>query len=261
MFEAVPASLEMHLDEGAMSNVVQRKDKINRAIIEHDPGAFASSLVPWLEATAYLRVMPSLGRLAMPRGDIPSLAEADLREEAIVYEADDAAMAFCIVAGLKRDRRSVVEVHGRLTAQLGPNYPGSSAIGHCMQVIDPIVTLDDAVGQHMKALLDQKALDPKDIWNAGLRVLQRARSSNFVQELMPILAEWLRESWRVTIRQQRFNLTRPRTNVPEIEEALEDPLNDQAFVASLLLASTDATGMEIEAEYRTQLATLARRAR
>jgi hypothetical protein len=248
-------------DEDTMSDVMQRKDKINRAIIEHDPTALADSLVPWLEATAYLRVLPNLGKMALPRADIPTLAEADLQEDAIIDEADDAIMAFCIVAGLNRDRRSLVELHGRLTTQLGPSYPGSSAIAHCMQVIDPIVTLDDAVGQHLKALLDAKALDPKDIWNSGLRVLQRARSSNFVQELVPVLAKWLRDSWSLAIRQQRFNLTRPRTNIPEIEEALEDPMNDQAFVAALLLASTDATGMEIEAEYRTQLAALAHRAR
>jgi hypothetical protein len=130
-----------------------------------------------------------------------------------------------------------------------------------MQEIDPIVTLDDAVGQHMKALLDGKALDPKDIWNTGLRVLQRARSSNFVGELIPVLGQWLRESWTVAVRQQRFNLTRPRSNAPEIEEALDDQVNDEAFVASLLLASSDATGMEIETEYRAQLATLARRPR
>jgi hypothetical protein len=244
-----------------MSDVMQRKDKINRAIIDHDPAALAACLVPWLEATAYLRVLPSLGKSALPRGDIPSLAAADLQEDAIIYEADDAVMAFCIVAGLNRNRKAVVELHGRLTAQLGPSYPGSSAVAHCMQVIDPVVTLDDAVGQHVKAMLDGKALDPKDIWNSGLRVLQRARSSNFVQELIPVLAKWLRDSWALAIRQQRFNLTRPRTNIPEIEEALEDPVNDQAFVATLLLASTDATGMEIEAEYRAQLATLARRAR
>jgi hypothetical protein len=244
-----------------MSEVVQRKDKINRAIIAHDPADFAASFVPWLEATAYLRVLPSLGKMALPRAEIPPLAEADLGEDAIIYEADDAMMAFCIAAGLDRDRKSIVELHGRLTAKLGPGYPGSSAFAHCMQVIDPIVTLDDAVGQHLKALLDGKALDPKDVWNAGLRVLQRARSSNFVQELIPVLAGWLRTSWSIAIRQQRFNLTRPRTNVPEIEEALDDLVNDQAFVAALLLASADATGMEIEVEYRSQLAALARRAR
>jgi hypothetical protein len=245
--------------DGTMSEVMQRKDEINRAIIAHDSAAFAESLVPWLEATAYLRVLPSLGKSALPRGDIPPLAEADLREDAIVYEADDAIMAFCIAAGLNRDRRSVVELHGRLTTKLGPDYPGSSAIGHCIYVIEPIVTLDDAVGQYMKALLDRKALDPKDIWNAGLRVLQRARSSNFVEELVPLLAGWLRDSWSLAIRQQRFNLTRPRLNVPEIEGALEDCVNDQAFVAALLLSSADATGMEIEPEYRVQLAKLARR--
>jgi hypothetical protein len=242
-----------------MSEVMQRKENINRAIIDHDPAALGGSLVPWLEATAYLRVLPNLGKMALPRGEIPSLAEADLREDAIVYEADDAIMAFCIVAALNRDRRALVELHGRLTAQLGPSYPGSSAIAHCMQHIDPVITLDDAVGQHLKALLDAEALDPKAIWMTGLRILQRARSSNFVQELVPVLAAWLRESWSLAIRQQRFNLTRPRTNIPEIEEALEDLVNDQAFVAVLLLASADATGMEIEAEYRTQLAALAHR--
>lgn len=243
-----------------MSEVLQRKDKINKAIVEHDPAALVESLVPWLEATAYLRVLPSLGKLAVPRGVIPSLSEADLREDAIVYEADDAIMAFCIVSGLSRSRKSVVELHGRLTAKLGPSYPGSSAVAHCMQVIDPVVTLDDAVGQHLKAMLDGKALDPKDTWNTGLRLLQRARSSNFVQELVPVLARWLRETWSLVIRQQRFNLTRPQANVPEIEEALEDQANDQAFIAALLLASSDATGMEIETEYRVRLAELARRA-
>jgi hypothetical protein len=247
--------------EGKMSEVIQRKDQINRAIVAHDAVAAAESLVPWLEATAYLRVLPSLGKMALPRADIPTLADADLQEDAIIYEADDAIMAFCIVAGLNRDRKAVVELHGRLSAKLGTSYPGSSAIAHCMQVIDPVVTLDDAVGQHLKALLDGKALDPKDIWNTGLRILQRARSSNFVKELIPVLAEWLRASWSGAIRQQRFNLTRPRTSVPEIESALEDLENDQAFVAALLLASSDATGMEIEAEYRAQLAALARRAR
>lgn len=245
--------------DGTMSEVMERKGKINRAIVAHDPAAFAEALVPWLEATAYLRVLPNLGKMALPRAEIPSLAESDLREDAIVYEADDAIMAFCIAAGLNRDRRSVVELHGRLTTRLGPSYPGSSAIAHCMQVIDPIVTLDDAVGQCVKAMLDGKAQDPKDVWMTGLRILQRARSSNFVEELVPVLAGWLRDGWSLAIRQQRFNLTRPQLNVPEIEGALEDGVNDQAFVAGLLLSSADATGMEIESEYRVQLAKLARR--
>lgn len=242
-----------------MSEVMQRKERINSAIIDHDPEAFAAGLMRWLEATAYLRVRPSLDKLALPRGVIPALSDVDLREDALRNDADDTVMAFCIAAGLNHDRESVIKLHGQLTKQMGPIYPGSSAIAHCVQVIDPIVTLDDAVGQRLKAMLDGKALDTQDIWNSGLRVLQRIRSSNFVKELAPILARWLRDKWTVAIDQQRFNLARPRTSVPAIEAALADPTNDQAFAASLLLASADAAGIEIEADYRTQFAAIARR--
>lgn len=246
-------------DYSRMSDVLQRKERINSAIIHHDPAAFAESLMGWLEATAYLRVLPKLGKLALPRGVIPSLSDVDLREEAIRYDADDSVMAFCISAGLHHDRDAIIRLHGQLTKEMGPIYPGSSAIAHCMQVIDPIVTLDDAVGQRLKAMLEGRALDPKDIWNSGLRLLQRLRASNFVQELAPLLARWLREKWSAAIAAQRFNLTRPRENVPVIEAALANPADDQAFVARLLLASADATGMEIEAECRTQLEAIARR--
>jgi hypothetical protein len=240
-----------------MLDVLQRKERINSAIINHDPAAFADCLMGWLEATAYLRVLPKLKKAALPRGAIPSLSEADLHEEAIRYDADDTVMAFCISAGLNDDREGVVKLHGLLRKQMGQIYPGSSAIAHCLQVIDPIVTLDDAVGQRLKAMLEGKALDPKDIWNSGLRLLQRIRSSNFVQELVPILAAWLRHKWSAAVREQRFNLTRPRDNVPLIEAALANSANDQAFIAALLLASAEAAALEIEAECRRQLETIA----
>lgn len=243
-----------------MSDVMQRKERINSAIRDRDPAAFAGALMGWLEATAYLRVLPTLEKLALPRGVIPSLSAVDLREESVREVADDAAMAFCIAAGLNHDRESLIKLHGLLTKQTGPIYPGSSAIAHCLQTIDPIVTLDDAVGQALKAMLEGKALDAKDIWNAGLRLLQRLRSSNFVQELAPLLARWLREKWTVAIDQQRFNLVRPRLSVPPIETALADAIDDQSFIAALLLASADAADIEIEADYRRQLQTIARRA-
>lgn len=242
-----------------MSEVMKRKERINSAIVAHDPAAFAASLLGWLEATAYLRVLPQLDKLALPRGVIPPLSPVDLKEETIRYDADDTVMAFCISAGLAHDRDALVELNARLTNEMGPLYPGSSATAHCIQVIDPIVTLDDAVGQWLKAMLEGKALDPKDLWHSGLRVLQRLRASNFVQELAPLLARWLREKWSAAIVEQRFNLTRPRDSVPAIEAALEDATNDQPFIASLLLTSATATGIEIEPDCKTQLETIARR--
>jgi hypothetical protein len=243
-----------------MSDVMQRKERINSAISRRDPAALAQHLMGWLEATAYLRVMPTLQKLGLPRGVIPALSDVDMREDSIRDVADDTVMAFCIAAGLSHDREAVLKLHGLLAQQRGPLYPGSSAIAHCIQTIDPIVTLDDAVGQALKAMLEGKAQDAKDIWGSGLRLLQRIRSSNFVQELAPILGQWLREKWAIAITQQRFNLVRPRTSVPPIEAALADEVNDQAFVAALLLASAEATDIAIEDDYRIQLEVIARRA-
>jgi hypothetical protein len=108
-------------------------------------------------------------------------------------------------------------------------------------------------------MLEAKALDTKDIWTGGLRLLQRIRSSNFVNELTPVVARWLRDQWSVAIVQQRFNLVRPNMTVPTIEAILVDSHNDQPFIASLLLASADAVDMDIDPEYRKQLANLAQR--
>ena len=242
-----------------MSEVMQRKERINAAITSHDPSAFSRHLMGWLEATAYLRVLPNLKKLGLGQGPIPALSGADMHEESIRVVADDAVMAFCMSAGLARDKAALDALHAQLTKQLGPLYPGSSAVAHCIQVIDPIVTLDDAVGQFLKALFEGKAFDTRDIWNTGLRLLQRLRSSNFVNELAPLVANWLREQWTIAIEQQRFNLVRPSSSVPVIEEALRDTHNDQAFIAAILLASSGAIDQDIDPEYRKQLAAIAQR--
>jgi hypothetical protein len=253
------AALGMNLGFELMSEVMDRKKRMDTAIIDRDPGIFAKYLVSWLEATAYIKVTPTLNKLGLGKGVIPNLTEIDLREESIRETADDTVMAFCIVAGLNGDKEAFLNLHQALTKTLGVIYPGSSAVAHCNQVIDPIVTLDDAVGQVLKAMLDAKALDTKEIWTGGLRLLQRIRSSNFVNELTPVVARWLRDQWARAINQQRFNLVRPNMTVPEIEAALADSHNDQPFIAALLLASADAVDMDIDPEYRKQLASLALR--
>ncbi|ACB97218.1 conserved hypothetical protein [Beijerinckia indica subsp. indica ATCC 9039] len=242
-----------------MSEILQRKARIDAAITQHDATAFVQALLGWLEATAYLKVLPELHKLGLGKGPIPTLSEADLREESLRNTADDTVMAYCIAAALAGDKPGLDALHAQMSRRFGPLYPGSSAVAHCIQVIDPIVTLDDAVGQFLKTLYEGKAIDTRDIWNIGLRLLQRLRSSNFVHELTPLVAVWLRAQWSRAIEQQRFNLVRPRVSVPAIEGALADPRDDQPFIAALLLASASAIDQDIEPEYRKQLAAIAER--
>ncbi len=244
-----------------MNEVRTRKERMDTAIRNRDPGLFANSFVPWLEAMSFLRVAPNMAKIGLDPGPIPKFTYVDLREMTVRVDADDTVMAYCIAAGLKGDASGFRGLHNILTHDLGPLYPGSTALAHCNQVIDPIVSLDDAVGQVLMAMLEGQTFDAAGLWNAGLRVLQRLRSSNFAAELAPLLAEWLRLRWSEAIAEPgRFKLARAEAVVPTIQETLADPANDQPFAAALLHAAFDGVEPAPDPEYRKQLAAIAKRA-
>ena len=232
----------------SMRDVIERKAAIDAAIGAHDAERFADCFQPWLEATAYLRTLPNFAKLGMQPGSIPPFTAVDLRDIGIRKEADDAVMGFCIAAGLARDAVGFAALDKILTERFGIIYPGSSALYHCNQTIDPIVTLDDAVGQVLKSLLESCVFVPQELWNAGLRLLQRIRSSNFERELTPILATWLCAQWQAVIA--------PRDSAAIFDEERRD----QAFIATLMLAAAEAVDdLAIDPEYLSQLARLAQR--
>lgn len=243
----------------SMSEVIERKAAIDAAIGAHDAARFADHFQPWLEATAYLRTLPNFAKLGIESGAIPQFSAVDLRDIGIRKEADDAVMGFCIAASLACDAAGFAALDKVLTEHFGIIYPGSSALYHCNQTIDPIVTLDDAVGQVLKSLLESGVFTPKKLWNAGLRLLQRIRSSNFERELTPILAAWQRRQWRAALMPPHLPL-RSEACVAAIRAVLDDERGDQAFIAALLLAAAKAVDdLAIDPEYLNQLAKLAQR--
>jgi hypothetical protein len=247
----------------AMTDVKTRKDWMNRAVTGLDPALFTEHLVGWLEATAYLRsrseAAASKDPIAALGGAIPLFSAADLEKAPIRVVADDAIFAFCIVAALAADRPAVEKLEASLTARFGKDFPGSVALGCCLLGTEAGDPLDTTAGAFIKDMLEAKAFDPRDIWNAGLRLLEKARQSNFVQELIGLLAKWHRDRWTQIITQQLFNVTRPRATVPPIEEVLSDKTNDQCFIACLLIAATGAVDLELDEAYRAHLQALARR--
>jgi hypothetical protein len=245
-----------------MSEVAQRKAQIDRAIGARDATVFAAHLQSWLEATAYLRTLPNFRKLGMDPGAITAFEAADLRDISVRKEADDAVMAFCIAAGLARDKAAFTALDRALTVNYGIIYPGSSALYHCNQKIDPVVTLDDAVGQVLRPLLDGESLTALQVWMGGLRLLQRVRSSNFERELTPLVAAWMTAtfaSFLETPEAPEAALLDPETNVPKIRASLNRVGTDQAYIATLLLASSGAVELALDPEYLTQLAKLAGR--
>lgn len=244
----------------AMNEVKLRKEWINSAINRLDPVLFVKHLPAWLELVAHLQSQPVGTRGAAAQQAIPRLTTAELRAPRIATVADDTILAFCIAAVLHDNVEAVRKLEAELTSHFGLDFPGARALALCRHGRETENALDDAVGRIVQARLDGQAFDPKDIWNAGLRFLERIRSSNFVQELSVMLAKWLRQQWTHILKEQRFNLSYPRVSVPPIEAALEVSLNDQAFVAALLLAAAAAVDIELEPAYQDHLKAIAQRA-
>lgn len=242
----------------ALTEVLARKAAIETAIAGCDAQGFARHLQAWLEATAFLRTLPGLRQLGIETQAIPAFEAADLRDVSIRKEADDAVMAFCISAGLAGDMASFKSVDRLLTERFGIIYPGSSALYHCNQSIDPIVTLDDAVGQVLKQLLEGAALLRGDVWNAGLRLLQLLRSSSFGPALTPLIASWLRRRFGDVAAACAIEPERSGS-VRSLEAALADRHDDQAFIAAILVAGAALLERPADADYLMQLAKLAQR--
>ena len=242
-----------------MDDVKLRKEWINSAINRLDPALFATHFPAWLELVAHLQSRPVGMRGAAAQQPIPRLSTAQLRDPRIGSVADDTVFAFCIAAFLHNNSDAVAKLETELTNHYGLDFPGARALALCRHGRETENALDDAVGRFIQARLDGQAFDPKDVWNAGLRLLEKVRKSNFVQELSVMLARWLREQWQQILKQQRFNLSYPRVSAPPIEAALEVNLNDQAFVASLLLAAAAAVDVELEPAYQEHLEAIASR--
>ncbi|QXX75399.1 hypothetical protein [Methylovirgula sp. HY1] len=242
-----------------MDNVKLRKEWINSAINRLDPALFATHLPAWLELVSHLQSRPVGTRGAAAQQPIPRLSTAQLRDPRISSVADDTVFAFCIAAILHNNSEVVGKLETELMNHYGLDFPGSRALALCRHGRETENALDDAAGRIVQARLDGQAFDPKDVWNAGLRLLEKVRKSNFVQELSVMLAKWLREQWQQILKEQRFNLSYPRVSVPPIEAALEVNLNDQAFAASLLLAATAAVDIELDPAYQEHLEAIASR--
>lgn len=244
----------------AMDDVKLRKEWINSAINRLDPALFATHLPAWLELVAHLQSRPVGTRGEAAQQAIPRLSTAELRDARISAVADDTVFAFCIAAILHNNSDTIAKLESELKDHYGLDFPGARALALCRYGRETENALDDAVGRIIQARLDGQAFDAKDVWNAGLRLLEKIRKSNFVQELSVMLAKWLRQQWTQILKEQRFNLSYPRASVPPIEAALEVNLNDQAFVASLLLAAAAAVDIELDPAYQEHLEAIAARA-
>jgi hypothetical protein len=248
------------MDDSVKRELVKRKVPMNIAITEVDPSLFIESLIGWLEITSYITAERAGKAPPLVDGAIPPLSKSDLNTTNCKKVADDAVFAFGMASALKADKAAFDKVERDLTTAYGDNFPGSFAFWHFKQEPDAKPeTLEDHIGMIGKTLMEDGHFEPKDIWNAGVRFLEKTRTSNFKVELTPAIALWFRERWTEITTQLKGLLIKPDENSPPIKEVLADPRNDENFIAALLLASMLSVDMELTEEYQGFLKSISRR--
>jgi hypothetical protein len=101
----------------------------------------------------------------------------------------------------------------------------------------------------MKQLRAGEHVEPRRIWEIGLRFFERARQSGFKGILVPLVATWMRTHWERVVEHESFRLSRPLISIPDIRGVLSAPGNDEAFVASLILTTAEAVGSPLASAY------------
>ncbi|MGA3339448.1 MAG: hypothetical protein ABSD11_02330 [Methylocella sp.] len=246
-----------------MAELKKRKEPLNLAIVHVDPDAFITNLMGWLEITAFITAQRA-GEAEIPADGItPKLPPEKLRNGAVHNVGNDAIFAFCMTAAMKGDKAAVDKVEAALVESMGKDFPGSFGLWHFRGTIDAPTTLEDFVGQAGKKLLlgdiPPPPLRAKENWNTGLRFFEKARKSNFIHEIMYPLAKWTRERGNEILDKGVAFLQHIEDNVPILREALDDPRNDQPFIANFLMKLAPAVDMELNEEYQGFLRSLARR--
>lgn len=246
-----------------IAELKKRKMPLNLAIVHVDPDAFIANYMGWLEITAFITAKQAGDVEAPAGGETPKLSSQQLRKGGVHDVGNDAIFAFCMTAAMKGDKPAVDKVEAALLESMGKEFPGSFGLWHFHAQIDAPVTLEDFVGQAGKKMLlgdiPPPPLRAKENWNAGLRFFEKARKSNFVHEIMYPLANWTRARWTETLEKGVAFLQHIEDNVPVLRGVLDDPRNDQPFIANALLSLAPAVDMELTEEYQGFLRSLSRR--
>src|SRR5208282_1551661 len=95
----------------------------------------------------------------------------------------------------------------------------------------PLAPLDKTVTEAITLMRSGTHLEPRKLWEVGLRLFEKARQSNFRKALIPLLANWLVEEWKKIVADETFRLTRPMQTVPAIEASLTGSKKGEALIA------------------------------
>jgi hypothetical protein len=256
--EGIADGLYSHLTGGKIPvmEIGLRMRPIRGAIETSDADCFARSFRSFLDGLAFLAaevasLKENFDPTNPPRGEIP---ECDLTCAAVEHLASDAILAFGMRAVYAGRKGKMSELQSALRNAFGQTYPGN-ALFSAEQPASP--DLNRTIEAMLRRLDNPQHIEPLNFWRIGLRFFERNNQSNFGRDLAPSLAAWFRAGWKRIVRDETFGLTRPLRTVPPINAVLANPNNDGAFIAALLLTTSEAVGSPLAKAYAESLRAVA----
>ena len=242
-----------------------RTQIIQTAIARFDTSGFASHFTAYVEIAAYLskeadRLRATFDPLAPEREQVPTLDKYGPFDPAVEQAAKDALLAYGICSALAAQPQAMTELKDTLDSLFSGPFPGQSVFDHGNEASASPGGLDQTVVAIIQVLLQNKHVEPRAFWSAGLRFFEWINQSNFKPFLTPRLAAWLRTGWKRILSAERFRLSSPRQTVPPIEKVLAIPVDDRSFIAKLILAASEAVNSPLTAAYRNSLRAMAEEA-
>ena len=255
----VASSFYSRLTGGAIPRmeVGLRTRLLQTAIDTLDVRGFAVRLMPFLESAVYAQRDDSreeqMWLLEPKRGRMPTLDKNAQGESPCVQAAKHAILAYGIRAAVAGSEVATHELDAALIQEFRGPYPGRSLVDNWGLEQGELSKVENKAMVVVGKLSGSRYVTPKEFWFAGLRFFEWCGTSPFGGILMLRLAAWQRSGWKRIVVEERFRLVRPRRSVGEIEEVLRIAANDRAFVAKLLVTTSDAVGVRLSMEYRKAL--------
>ena len=263
----ITATLDSRLAQGPIPVMEAnlRTQMIQTAIARFDTSGFASHFTTYVEIAAYLskeadRLRATFDPLAPEREQVPTLDKYGPFDPAVEQAAKDALLAYGICSALAAQPQAMTKLKDTLDSLFSGPFPGQSVFDHGNEASASPGGPDQTVVAIIQVLLQNKHVEPRAFWSAGLCFFGWINQSNFKPFLTPRLAAWLRTGWKRILSAERFRLSSPRQTVPPIEKVLAIPVDDRSFIAKLILAASEAVSSPLTAAYRNSLRAMAEEA-
>lgn len=224
-----------------------RVTALEYAIDRLDPEAFSISFMKYIEIDLYLErggSKPGIDWMNLERDEIETVDEnTQLDDHRAEQVARDAIAAYGIRSVIAEAPDAMSKMKESMSRRFGRRFPN-------------LLRFDDWQAMKVEDEIQNVRLQPYGYLRVGflllvvMQSLNLGRGLNLGRVLVNRMANWQRNYWKHIVADRAFMLSQPRRTVPRIQEILSKDLDNEKFLAGILLAASEAIGARLRPKDR-----------